>query len=105
MNRIQTIVAAILTGLVMIGVVTLIYLAFFFPKIQVAWMEQGRSLSSAELFTVQLSMFCTHFGLVLLPLLVVGVVGCAIWTAYSRREFRKECQPFSAAKGGETRRR
>jgi type II secretory pathway component PulF len=62
------------------------YLIFLFPKLTAVWAEQHRALSFVEQIAMNLSEFCRHFGLVLLPLLLAGIVACALWAGRGRRK-------------------
>ena len=83
MNKVQTRLAgacAILLALVLTGVG---YLVFAFPRVVNEWAESGRSLSTLEQAVVNLSNLCKSFGMLLIPLLVLGIVGCVIWALMS----------------------
>jgi len=49
------------------------YLTFFFPKTMAQWADQERPLSVLEQLMVHLSRFCSSFGLILLPVLLLVV--------------------------------
>jgi len=67
---------AFLAGLCLAGVV---YLSFVFPKKVALWADEGRALSSADQLLANLSSLCKSSGMLLLPVLLLVVVGCAIW--------------------------
>jgi type II secretory pathway component PulF len=68
---------ALLAGLCLVGVA---YLSFVFPKKVALWADEGRDLSSADQLLANLSSLCTSNGVVLLPVLLLVVVGCVVWS-------------------------
>jgi type II secretory pathway component PulF len=55
---------------VMAGIV--IYLAFVFPKALAIWEQEARELNSSQIMMANFSDFCTRYGLILLPILLLG---------------------------------
>ncbi|HEY5912593.1 MAG TPA: hypothetical protein VJA21_18485 [Verrucomicrobiae bacterium] len=82
----QVKLASILATLALLVFAGVLYLAFIFPKIAAIWAGTGEALSAAQRTVVSLSEFCRHYGLLLLPLLMVGIGGCVVWVAVSVRE-------------------
>jgi len=54
------------------------YLAFFFPKTVAVWQDQGRALSVFERLLVSASQFCSAYGVILLPVLLLAMVAGVI---------------------------
>ena len=55
---------------VMAGIV--IYLAFVFPKALAIWEQEARELTSLQMMMVNFSDFCKQYGLIFLPILLLG---------------------------------
>ena len=80
MKKTQTFVAGTLTILAVLALAGVAHLTFVFPKTMAVWADEGRPLSVVEQALANLSGFCTSFGLLLIPVLLLVVVGCGIWT-------------------------
>jgi type II secretory pathway component PulF len=63
------------------------YLAFIFPRTLQVWQEEyaDRSLSALQRLVANASHFCQAFGLVLLPLLALTLVGTCVWMGVAAR--------------------
>ena len=69
-------VVALLGVLALAGVVHLVYI---FPKTLALWADDGRALSVSEQTAARLSNICQSFGLFLIPVLLLVVIGCGVW--------------------------
>jgi type II secretory pathway component PulF len=79
--KIRSIVATVL-ALIAAGMIAAVwYLAFVFPKTLEVWQDQyeGQSLSGLQILVANASHFCSSFGLVLLPILVLAFVAALVW--------------------------
>ena len=54
----------------MAGVV--IYMTFVFPKILAIWEQEAREFTSHQMMMANFSDFCKQYGLILLPVLLLG---------------------------------
>ena len=79
MKKGQAVLAAVITLItgVMVGVV--LYLTFIFPKILAVWEQEARTLSVAQMFMVNISSFCTTYGIVILPIFLIGFLASILW--------------------------
>ncbi len=82
--------AFVFTLIALFALTAVTYLVFIFPKTVSLWAGEGRALSAVEQVAVRLSEFCRSAALPLLPLLLVGVVGCATWAAIATHGRRQE---------------
>jgi len=80
----------VLAVIALLASTAVIYLAFIFPKTLAVWADEGRALTITEQVAANLSDFCRSSGLILLPLLMVGIVGCAVWAAISTHKLKQE---------------
>ena len=55
------------------------YLAFVFPKTLAVWENEGLTLSGFQILMANASSFCTHYGLLLLPVLLLGFLASLVW--------------------------
>ena len=56
-----------------------IYMAFVFPKILAIWEKEARVLSLLQELMVYFSRFCTQYGLIILPVLILGFLALLVW--------------------------
>jgi len=87
----QSALAGILTLLTTAILATAGYLAFVFPKTVAIWEKEyeGRSLSALQILVGNASHFCVSYGMALLPLLLLGVLGSLVWLISSMRKEEK----------------
>ncbi len=86
MNKtVQHRIALILAAVGLLAFATVLYLAFFFPRIVAVWKQEGQALSLTEQIAVELSVLCKSYGLILVPILLAGIVACVLWTVISGR--------------------
>jgi type II secretory pathway component PulF len=94
-NRIVPIAGGILL-LVMLGVTGGgFYLVFVFPKMAAQWAAEGRKLSMPEMLLVNLSHFCSSYGLLVLPVLLLVLLLLVAWMLISF--FRNTAAPAEQA--------
>ena len=79
MKKGQAVISGILaiTMGVMAGVV--IYMAFVFPKIHAIWEQEARELTSLQMMMANFSDFCKQYGLILLPILLLGFLVSSVF--------------------------
>ena len=66
-----------------------VYLAFFFPKKMSVWAGEARALSVSEQLTCNASSFCSSFGLLLLPLLLLALLAAFVWLLIALRSLAR----------------
>jgi len=79
MKTLQTSLAGTVGFLSALCITGVIYLALVFPRTIAVWADEGRSLPIIKRLLVEMSHFCRSFGLLLVPILLLAVVGCGIW--------------------------
>ncbi len=82
MKKIQTYLAGILALLGALALAGVIHLVFIFPKTMEIRADEGRALSVVEQALGNLSNLCKSFGLLLIPILVLSIIGCGITTGF-----------------------
>lgn len=81
----QSKLASMFTALALLALAAVVYLSFFYPKVVAKWAAEEQTLSGAGLIAWKLSLFCRHYGLLLLPLLIGGFAACVLWRIISTR--------------------
>ena len=79
MKKGQAFVAAVLALIMGAMVSAVIYLAKVFPNTLAVWEEEARELSAAQVLMANVSIFCTSYGLLILPILLVGFSASLAW--------------------------
>ncbi len=69
---------------VMAGIV--IYLAFVFPKILAIWEQEARELTSFQMMMANFSDFCIRYGLIILPVLLLGILAPSVWIILTKKK-------------------
>lgn len=82
-KRMRTILALIVAVIALVALAMVVYLAFFFPKLVNAWSATGQALTMVEKILSEVSFLCRSYGLILLPLLIGGFLGCILWAVIS----------------------
>ena len=72
-KRIAQIACGLLVAFSLGAIAVGFYLTFFFPKTMAQWAGEDRPLSVLEQLMVHLSRFCSSFGLILFPILLMIV--------------------------------
>ena len=72
MNKGQAVISGVLAIILAVMAGIVIYMAFVFPKALAIWEQEARELTSLQMMMVNLSDFCTQYGLILLPILLLG---------------------------------
>jgi type II secretory pathway component PulF len=86
MKKTQVYIAGALSALAALVLVGVAHLAFVFPKTMAVWKDEGRALSNVEQSLANLSGLCTSFGLLLIPILLLAVIGCGIWAVVAGKK-------------------
>ncbi len=79
MKASQTYFAGALALLGVLALAGVVHLVYIFPKSMATWADEDRALSVAEQTIASLSDMCKSFGLFLIPLLLLVVIGCGVW--------------------------
>ncbi len=81
MKTLQAYFARVLALLGVLALAGVVYLIYIFPKTMELWIDEDRALSVAELTIARLSSACRSYGLFLIPVLLLAIVGCGVWAA------------------------
>jgi type II secretory pathway component PulF len=90
MKRTQVLFASAVGLLAALGLAGVLYLAFIFPKTVALWADEGRALSGGEQTLANLGKICTSSGLILIPVLLLAIIGCAVWLVFATARERQE---------------
>jgi len=95
MKKIQTYLAGFLAMLGTLILAGVVYLMFIFPRTMAVWADEGRALSGVEQALANLSDTCKSFGVLLIPILILSVIGSGVWAVVSRAP-RSDAHVYSA---------
>jgi type II secretory pathway component PulF len=87
-NRFQLCLASILALLGAVALPFVFYLTYIFPKTLAVWADSGDEMSAGEAVVAQLSHLCKSFGLLIMPILLLAVIGCVIWAVHAHKRSR-----------------
>jgi type II secretory pathway component PulF len=90
MKRIQTYFAGVLALISALVLAVVFYLAFIFPKTVAVWADEGRALSVVQTTLVNLSDVCKSFGLLVIPVLLLILIGCSIWAVVAGMAMKRK---------------
>jgi hypothetical protein len=80
-------VLALISALVIAGV---FHLAFIFPRTVAVWSEEGRALSVVQTTLINLSNVCKSFGLLVIPVLLLILIGCSRWAVVAGMAMKRK---------------
>ena len=90
MKKTQTYVAGVLALLCAVLLAGVAHLVFIFPRTMAGWADEGRALPVAEQALANLSNLCKTFGLLLIPILLLAVIGFGIWAVLVAARSKQE---------------
>jgi len=78
MKKGQAVISGVLAIILAVLAGILIYMTFVFPKVFAIWEQEARELTSFQMMMVNFSDFCRQYGLIILPVLLLGILALSV---------------------------